>query len=325
MMRLPLALLLCSAVHAANWYVSPIGSDVNPGTQALPLATFQKAHDLAAAGDTILGMDGTYLYSGSANTCCGFLVAVNKANLMFRAVNRRAAIIDVNLKLYSAFQCLSQCSGLTVQGFVIRNGAWSGVASNSGNGKNLTVRDNEIGPICTRVENSQTGCTGVFTDSAATGVIDGNYIHNIGRTNDVGNTFDHGVYTSGHVDITNNQINPWSGWAIQTAGGFNGNIAGDSFNGPVRFDNKPGQIMLWGANGAVNIASNNSTGSLSTFITQYAWTSTACSVYGNVSTVPLGTPPGCSTVAPTPPAQTVTVTVNGTKIPAVLPVSITIQ
>lgn len=308
------------ALNVATWYVSPSGNDSSAGTQSAPLATLQKAHDLAASGDAILAMDGTYQYNGPSNPNNGFMVNVTKSNLTFQAVNRRQAIIDVNLKLYSAFQCRATCSGLTVQGFVIRNGNWSGIASNDKNGKNLTVRDNEIGPICTRVELSQTGCSGIFTDGAATGTIDGNYIHNIGRINDAGNTFDHGIYTLGSFVITNNQITPYNGWAIQTAGGASVNINGNTFSGAVQFDNKPGQVMLWGSNGPVAITNNTSIGSRSTFLTQYAWSSTACSVYGNSSTVPIGAPSTCSTSAP---AQSVTIIGgDGKSIQTILPVTV---
>jgi len=40
--------------------VSPTGSDSNPGTQASPFATVQKANNSAAAGDTIWMRAGTY-------------------------------------------------------------------------------------------------------------------------------------------------------------------------------------------------------------------------------------------------------------------------
>jgi hypothetical protein len=45
---------------AAEYYVSPTGSDSNPGTQASPFATLQKANNSAAAGDTIWMRAGTY-------------------------------------------------------------------------------------------------------------------------------------------------------------------------------------------------------------------------------------------------------------------------
>ena len=49
---------------AAEYYVSPTGSDSNPGTQASPFATVQKANNSAAAGDTIWMRAGTYSSTG---------------------------------------------------------------------------------------------------------------------------------------------------------------------------------------------------------------------------------------------------------------------
>jgi hypothetical protein len=45
---------------AAEYYVSPTGSDSNPGTQASPWGTVQKAASTAAAGDTVYFRAGTY-------------------------------------------------------------------------------------------------------------------------------------------------------------------------------------------------------------------------------------------------------------------------
>ena len=47
---------------AATYYIAPSGSNSNPGTQAQPFATLQKAHDVAVAGDTIYLRGGTHLY-----------------------------------------------------------------------------------------------------------------------------------------------------------------------------------------------------------------------------------------------------------------------
>jgi MYXO-CTERM domain-containing protein len=45
---------------ATEYYVSPTGSDSNPGTQASPWGTVQKAASSAAAGDTVYFRAGTY-------------------------------------------------------------------------------------------------------------------------------------------------------------------------------------------------------------------------------------------------------------------------
>lgn len=47
-------------VHAAEIHVAPIGNDANPGTQAAPLRTIQRAADLAQPGDVITVHEGVY-------------------------------------------------------------------------------------------------------------------------------------------------------------------------------------------------------------------------------------------------------------------------
>jgi MYXO-CTERM domain-containing protein len=55
-----LGLFAARNARAAEYYVGPTGSDSNPGTQAAPFATLQKANNSAAAGDTIWMRAGTY-------------------------------------------------------------------------------------------------------------------------------------------------------------------------------------------------------------------------------------------------------------------------
>ena len=56
-----LAVLLAPALaHAAEYYVSPTGSDSAAGTSAAPFATLSKANSAAGAGDTIWVHGGTY-------------------------------------------------------------------------------------------------------------------------------------------------------------------------------------------------------------------------------------------------------------------------
>ena len=57
------ALLLGAAAdtsRGATYYVSPLGLDANPGTQAAPWLTLQKAGDVAGAGDTVSVLPGLY-------------------------------------------------------------------------------------------------------------------------------------------------------------------------------------------------------------------------------------------------------------------------
>ncbi len=55
-----LGLLVAEKALAAEYYVSPTGSDSNAGTQAQPFATLQKGANTAAAGDTVWIRGGTY-------------------------------------------------------------------------------------------------------------------------------------------------------------------------------------------------------------------------------------------------------------------------
>src|SRR5262245_41446909 len=54
------ALTFDRSAHAADFYVSPSGSDSNPGTISQPFATPQKALTVIASGDTIYLRGGTY-------------------------------------------------------------------------------------------------------------------------------------------------------------------------------------------------------------------------------------------------------------------------
>src|SRR3954447_20613344 len=51
---------LASRLLLSAYYVSPGGSDANPGTSAAPFATLQHAANLVGAGDTVVARAGTY-------------------------------------------------------------------------------------------------------------------------------------------------------------------------------------------------------------------------------------------------------------------------
>ena len=53
-------LLVMGRAMAADYYVSPKGNDVSPGTKAQPWATLGKACAVAGAGDTVYLGAGTY-------------------------------------------------------------------------------------------------------------------------------------------------------------------------------------------------------------------------------------------------------------------------
>ena len=55
-----LAVLVFMLAHGATYYVAPNGSDANPGTEAQPWCTIQKAAATLIAGDTAYVKAGTY-------------------------------------------------------------------------------------------------------------------------------------------------------------------------------------------------------------------------------------------------------------------------
>ena len=65
---LAIAVALTGQAVAGTLYVTPAGSDANPGTLAAPFATPGKALALAAAGDTILLRAGTYTITRTLST-----------------------------------------------------------------------------------------------------------------------------------------------------------------------------------------------------------------------------------------------------------------
>jgi MYXO-CTERM domain-containing protein len=66
-----LGLFAAKNVFATEYYVSPTGSDSNPGTQDSPFATLQKGADTAVAGDTVWIRGGTYKITTPKNGGAG--------------------------------------------------------------------------------------------------------------------------------------------------------------------------------------------------------------------------------------------------------------
>lgn len=58
-------LTIAAAPTNGNWFVSPTGSDANPGTLALPFATLSKAASMAQPGQVIYLRGGTYAHGAT--------------------------------------------------------------------------------------------------------------------------------------------------------------------------------------------------------------------------------------------------------------------
>ncbi|MCI0660951.1 MAG: DUF1565 domain-containing protein, partial [Acidobacteria bacterium] len=79
-----LSILRMAQIHAPHrpigigkkYYVAPNGSDSNPGTEALPFKTIQRAADKVDPGDTVIVEDGVYTMGIPHPSCSRFTAVV---------------------------------------------------------------------------------------------------------------------------------------------------------------------------------------------------------------------------------------------------------
>jgi hypothetical protein len=207
-------------------YVSPTGSDSNPGTAAAPYLTIGKAANVVNPGDTVIVMDG--VYQEALNLTRG---GTANAYVTFEAQNKWGAVLDGNNNaLAEAVQFTA--SYIRFQGFEVRNyGANAGggdAFSNYPGGQFIDIARNhihDIGRICSDTKN---GLVGIFLE-APNVIIEQNLINDIGRlaagengcnpSTEYYKNHDHGVYVdsnSNNVTIKNNIFYRIEhGWGVQ--------------------------------------------------------------------------------------------------------------
>src|SRR5436309_4944160 len=104
----PLVEALEDRVVPANWFVSTLGSDGNPGTTGAPFATIQHAVNVAASGDRIHVATGIYGYVGADKLGDDprFNSPGNNGTLSGNFLNVNPAVVlvyDKSLQIYGGF------------------------------------------------------------------------------------------------------------------------------------------------------------------------------------------------------------------------------
>lgn len=245
---------------ATRYYVSPDGSDRNPGTSVSPFGTIQRAADVVRPGDTVIVRPG--LYSGGERIVSLERGGALEAWITFRSEREWGAILDGrNGESLEAWYFGPSVGYVRVEGFEIRDLQAHGFDTYGGGVHDLMIVRNHvhhIGRNCTDTSNGRTGASlGAGTRRV---IFDGNVWHDIGRLapgergcsprTEYYQNHDHGIYIADADEITirNNVFyNFRRGWPIHRyfsrgslARGLV--IVNNTFVGANPY--RPGQIIL---------------------------------------------------------------------------------
>ena len=281
-----------STVTSGTYYVSPSGSDSNPGTSAAPFRSIQRAANVVNPGETVIVRDGTYSNAAAAGTGSK-LITLSRGGtasswVTFRAERTWGAVID-GLNNTTAEAFVFAANYIRVQGFEVR-GFSDDAFSNYNGGQFIDIIGNHIHDIGRYCTDTGIGRDGIYLSSDNV-TVEQNMIHDIGRygpgengCNPSTTTYqnnDHGIYLAGadNVVIRNNIFyRNQHGWSIHVYSAPVTNIS--ILNNTFAFPNpwQPGHIILASPITNSQIRNNifyqpNSTGF-------YVWNTTG---YSNVS------------------------------------------
>lgn len=200
-----LAVLVLSGARlwAATYYLSPAGSDDNPGTSARPWKTFQKAAAMVRAGDTVIVRDGTYTggvtmeIPGTSAQPIVFKAAGSGAIIQGSGGERDAFCVDGSSLASPWWEGADMY--ITLEGFTIRNASRAGIRVSCAH--HVTARS------CTLTRN---GTWGIFTDYSDYSLLEKNECSYSGD--------EHGIYVSNSSDfpiIRGNRVHHNSSSGIQ--------------------------------------------------------------------------------------------------------------
>jgi hypothetical protein len=212
----PLMLLVPATTSlAAEFYVSPSGSDGNRGTPAFPFATILRASQAVAPGDTVHVGPGTYA-GGFRTTAHG----TASAPIIYVSDVRWQAVIVPPVSSKSEFGWDQRGDHVVIDGFQVDGADYKGgrfwtVGLNLA-GAHSSVRSSHVHGIMTdagqTAANGSHGGAGIMLEGyyGATDISAiGNVVHTIGPSDRAasGARYIHGIYaSSGHDYIANNIV-----------------------------------------------------------------------------------------------------------------------
>lgn len=242
----------CGSAMAAHIYVSPTGSDANPGTKLRPVKTIGRADALATPGSTIHVAAGIYRVSAPHAGSVGIRTTKSgtpTARIKFVSDVKWGAKIIVS---GTGITWNSRGSYVDIEGFNISGTGRHGILAS---GRNLTIRNNYIHDLT--VSGGCTGGGGAAIDTygpVGNVIIDRNIVRNIGyRMIGTCNTVQ-GIYIANANNIVTNNI--VSGVAAVGIQQWHGATSSTIVNNTT-FHNKIGILLGQGDSGTTTGSANN--------------------------------------------------------------------
>ncbi|GAB3414157.1 DUF1565 domain-containing protein [Massilia agilis] len=269
-------------VVRANLYVSPNGSDSNPGSEEEPFRTILRAAQVVTPGTTVHVAPGVYT-GGFKTTASGS----PEARIVYESTERWGAKIVPPLNSSSSTAWQNRGNFVDIIGFEIDGSQYQGGAKwLSGiynGGSYVSIRANHVHHVANDVPCESGGGAGIGVDGYYRGIkseVVRNSVHDIGPDSC---RFVHGIYVSTSASVKNNIVYRVSGAGIHlwhdannviisgntvTASDVGIIVGGGDFyhtQGPndrtqvfnnIVYDNKAG-VVEQGATGAHNSYRNN--------------------------------------------------------------------
>ncbi|MCW2600020.1 MAG: hypothetical protein JWM02_1849 [Frankiales bacterium] len=212
-------------------FVSPTGSDGNPGTQARPFRQVNKAASVAAAGTIVHVRPGTYGPVTSTRN------GTSRAPIIFLSDSKWRATISAP---HNTSAWTNTGEWVVIEKFNITGADYNGIMTTSSNGKFLGNHIHHLAaPTCDR------GGAGIVAENYSAHNNDsiGNVIHNIMAPGDCARI--HGIYyqSPNAGRILNNLVYQTSGWGIHLWHNAN-NI---TISNNTVFQNKQGGMVIGGS------------------------------------------------------------------------------